>query len=144
MNTEVPSTSATYVAGSAFAIRIRSHEIVVDQTIAGGGADSAPTPLELLSASLAGCIAYYVHCFLRARELPADGLRVNVSETRAQNPARIDRFSVDVRLPNGVPERYLPMLERVIDTCPAHNTLSLGTDIDVSFTTAAEAFAQVE
>ena len=34
--------------GVRFSIQVRSHEMIVDQTVKGGGADSAPTPIELL------------------------------------------------------------------------------------------------
>jgi len=132
-------TTVTHVADVKFAIKIRSHEIVVDQTFAGGGNDSGPTPLELLGAALGSCIAYYIHQFLHTRGLEADGLRVSVSQTRAQNPSRIDSFSVDVELPENIPEKYLPLLERVIESCPAHNTLALGADIGVKFKTPTTA-----
>jgi putative redox protein len=136
-------TTVTHLSNSRFAIRIRSHEIFVDQTIAGGGNDAGPTPLELLGAGLGSCIAYYVHQFLHTRGLAADGIRVTVSQTRAQHPTRIDSFSVRVELPAAIPSRYVTLLERVIEACPAHNTLLLGTSIDVSFMTPASELAVV-
>ncbi len=133
---DIPTT-VTHVADVKFAIKIRSHEIIVDQTVRGGGSDSGPTPLELLGAGLGSCIAYYVHQFLRTRGLDAEGIRVSVSQTRESNPSRIDGFCVDVELPGNVPERYLPLIERVIDSCPAHNTLARGAGIDVKFKSIA-------
>ena len=59
------ATVVTHVSGERFAIQIRSHQIMVDQTLAGGGSDSAPTPIELLGASLGSCVAYYVRHFCR-------------------------------------------------------------------------------
>ena len=58
-NSSTP-TVVTHVSGVKFAIQIRSHEILVDQTLKGGGTDSAPTPLELLGAALGSCVAYYL------------------------------------------------------------------------------------
>jgi hypothetical protein len=55
---------------------------------------------------------------------------------------RIDSFSVDVELPESIPERYMPLLERVIAACPAHNTLSHGARIGVTFTAPEEALAK--
>ena len=143
MITGPTQTTVTHLSNSRFAIRIRSHEIFVDQTAAAGGNDSGPTPLELLGAGLGSCIAYYVHQFLHIRGLQADGIRVTVSQTRAQNPTRIDSFSVRVELPLVLPSRYVSLLERIIEACPAHNTLSLGATIDVSFLTRASAIAVV-
>ena len=126
-------TLVTHAGGAKFSIKIRSHEIMVDQTVAGGGCDSAPTPLELLGASLGSCIAYYVHQFFHTRGLPADDLTVEVSQTKARNPTRIDSFSVRVTLPADIPEKYMPLLHRILETCPAHNTLIGGTKVAVEF-----------
>ena len=126
-------TVVTHLNGEQFSIRIRTHEILVDQTIKGGGNDAAPTPLELLGASLGSCIAYYVHKFFHTRGLPSDELRVEVTNTRATNPTRIDSFAVKVILPADIPEKYMPLLNRILETCPAHNTLGLGAKIDVEF-----------
>ena len=123
----------THVSDVKFAIRIRSHEIMVDQTINGGGTDSASTPIELLGAALGSCIAYYVHHFFHARGLPAHDITVSVVQTAASNPSRVESFDVTVRLPAEVPEQYMPLLHRVIDACPAHNTLAPGAQINVTF-----------
>ena len=121
----------THDSGVRFAIQIRSHELFVDQTLNGGGLDSAPTPIELLGASLASCIAYYVHHFFHTRGLPADGIRVEVSQTSARDPHRVESFSVTVFLPTEIPDRYLPLIHRVIDACPAHNTLRMCATVAV-------------
>lgn len=128
-----PPIVITHAGGAKFSIRIRSHELIVDQPVAAGGCDSAPAPLELLGASLGSCIAYYVHHFFHARGLPADGLTVEVTEKRAKNPYRIESFSVKLQLPADVPEKYMPLLERVVETCPAHATLMAGAKMDVEF-----------
>jgi len=134
MDTGAPTpTVVTHLFGEKFSIQIRNHEIIVDQTLAGGGDDTAPTPLELLGASLGSCIAFYVRRFLKTRDLPSEDLRVEVAHTRAKNPSRIDAFQVSVTLPADIAEKYLPMIERVLETCPAHNTLGMGAKIDVAF-----------
>jgi putative redox protein len=126
-------TVVSHAGGVKFSIRIRSHEIVVDQTIAGGGCDTAPTPLELLGASLGSCIAYYVYHFFHSRGLPADDVVVEVTQNQVRNPNRIESFGVKLTLPANLPDKYLPLLQRVLDTCPVHNTLKTGARIDVEF-----------
>lgn len=128
----------THDCGVRFAVRIRSHELFVDQTVNGGGSDSAPTPIELLGASLASCIAYYVHHFFHTRGLPADGIRVEASQTSARDPHRVESFSVTVFLPADIPDRYLPLIHRVIDACPAHNTLAMGATVAVKIAAPIE------
>jgi uncharacterized OsmC-like protein len=125
-------TVVTHAGGQKFSIQIRSHEIMVDQTIRGGGEDTAPTPIELLGAALGSCIAYYVRQFLRTRELPAEGLRVEVVQNKGANPPRVEEFLVRVMLPPEIPLKFLSMIEHVIHACPAHNTLSMGSSVCVT------------
>lgn len=132
-NTMKSPTTVTHISGQKFAIQVRSHTIVVDQTIRGGGEDTAPTPLELLGASIGSCVAYYVRQFLETRHLPTGGLRVEVTQESAASPNRITDFSVRVELPQDVPPRLAALLSRVVEVCPAYNTLSLGANVNVAF-----------
>ena len=137
-----PATVVTHRGGGTrFAIRIRSHELLVDQTLKGGGGDSAPTPIELLGAALGSCIAYYIHQFLATRDLPTEGLQVDVIQVKEANPSRVERFSMRLVLPAGIPAHLIPVIERVIDTCPAHYTLAHGAKIHTAIESPSEALA---
>lgn len=126
-----PVLVATHDGGMRFVAEVRGHRIETDQPEYGGGGDAAAMPLELLGASLGTCIALYAHHYLATRELPTDGLRVEVRNTRAEKPKRIGRFDVRVQLPAGVPDEHLERLERVAVSCPAHATLSHPPEIVV-------------
>ncbi|HEX6558658.1 MAG TPA: OsmC family protein [Longimicrobiales bacterium] len=119
----------THEGGVKFAAQIRQHKIVVDQPERGGGEDSAPMPLELLGASLGTCVALYVQQFCHARNLPYQGMRVEVDPRGAQG--RIGRFGVRVIMPEALPAHYAEMLERVARSCPAHNTLAHGAEVAI-------------
>ncbi len=122
----------THEGGLRFAAQVRSHRVVVDQPRNAGGEDSAPMPVELLGVSLGTCIALYAQQFLEARGLPHDGLRVEVEQFGARNPNRIREFVVRVILPEALPAAYAEMMERVVRSCPAHNTLEQETAVRVS------------
>lgn len=128
----------THEGGLKFVAETRGHRIIVDQP-AGYGDDSAPMPLELLGASLGTCVALYVQQFCEARNLPYKGMRVELEQYGAQNPGRIGRFAVRVVLPEAIPAQYAEMLERVARSCPAHNTLHHGAEIDVQIDQPVEA-----
>lgn len=128
----------THEGGVKFAAQIRSHRVVVDQPLRGGGADAGPAPIELLGASLGTCVALYVQQFCHTRGLPYDGLRVEVEQYGAANPNRIGTFGVRVLLAHELPAEYAAMLERVARSCPAHNTLAHGAEVEVSIVTQAE------
>lgn len=130
----------THEGGMKFATRIRGHTLVVDQP-AGVGSDEGPMPLELLGASIGTCVALYVQQFCHTRGLPYEGMRVEVQQIGAQNPGRIGRFDVRVILADALPAQYAPMLERVARSCPAHNTLVHGSEVDVRIEQGAAATA---
>lgn len=132
-----PPLVITHEGGVKFAAQIRQHRVTVDQPLTGGGEDAAPTPLELLGASLGTCVALYVQQFCHARGLPYQGMRVEVDPRGAQG--RIGRFDVRVVLPEQLPQHYAQMLERVARSCPAHNTLAHGAEIVVEIEQPAHA-----
>jgi putative redox protein len=124
--------SVTIGAGASSAVAIRSHRLIVDQTVRGGGEDRGPEPIELLGAALGSCVALYIRRFCEARGLATTGLRVEVEQRGVTGPHRIGEFVVRVILPLSIPNRYTEMLERVARSCPVHNTLTNGATIRVS------------
>ena len=122
----------THESRARFAVQIRSHRLVVDQTLRGGGDDAGPEPIELLGAALGSCVAYYIAEFCRARSLSSDGMVVTVRQHMASDPRRVAEFVIAVSLPASFPERYLETVERVARSCPVHNTLMHGAGVAVS------------
>jgi putative redox protein len=122
----------THLGGVRFDAHVRSHHIVVDQPTYGGGGDTGPAPIELLGASLGTCVAFYVQQFCHTRGLAHEGLRVEVEALGARAPNRIGEFRLTVHLPFDVPAQYLPMLEHVARSCPAHNTLTNAARVSVA------------
>lgn len=129
----------THEGGVQFAAQVRQHRILVDQPERGGGADAAPAPIELLGVSLGTCVALYVQQFCQSRALPYEGMRVELHQFGAQNPNRIGQFVVKVVLPQGIPAEHAEMLERVARSCPAHNTLAHGAEVQMQFELGAPA-----
>jgi putative redox protein len=117
-------TVVTGEGGLRFAADVRGHTIRMDQPIAGGGLDSAPSPLELLAVSLGGCIALYATQYCATRGLPHEGIRVEVGTQTAKGPYRIASFGVAVHLPEPLAEEHHLPLHRALLACPAHNTLA--------------------
>jgi uncharacterized OsmC-like protein len=121
----------THEGGMRFAARVRSHIVVTDQPERAGGQDSGMTPVELLGASLGSCIALYVQQFCHARGLQYEGMQVEVEQRSERNPSRVGEFVVRVVMPTDLPGHYLEMLERVVRSCPAHNTLAGGAAMNI-------------
>jgi len=108
-----------------FRVEVRGHALDVDQPIADGGGDKAPTPTELFAASLASCVAFFAGRYLRRHDLPIEGLEVTCSfEMSTDRPARVIRIDVEVDVPAGVPPSRLAGLQAVIEHCTVHNSLT--------------------
>ena len=127
-----PLVKVTWDGAVRFTADIRGHKVPVDQPVQGGGADSAPGPLELLPAALGTCVAFFVKQFLATRGVDPTGLEVEVGVLGATNPHRIGRFDVRVVLPSGVPEKYRDAVTRVAETCTVHHTLMHQPEIVVA------------
>jgi putative redox protein len=120
-------------------ISLRGHQVLTDQPERAGGTDTAPTPLELLGASLAGCVALYVHRHCEARGLEAEDLEVEVRPFWRENPGRVGRYEVIVHLPEGIPPSFHAGIEEVARSCPVHHTLTAGPEITVQLAAAPAA-----
>lgn len=125
-----PTIIVTHDGELRFGGTVRSHRVIVDQPLASGGADSAPTPVELLGVALGTCLALHVQQFLTTRVLPFKGLRVEVAQRRT---ATTSLFDVRVLMPTRPSEHHLLLLERVARSCPVYQALEPGATIDVEF-----------
>ena len=90
--------------------------VMTDQPNSKGEAGSAPTPFSLFLASIATCAGIYVLGFCRQRNLPTEGLKI-IQRTH-QNPAgMVENVDMEIQIPAGIPEKYLPSLIRSAELC---------------------------
>ena len=106
-----------------FRIAVRDHILTVDQPLADGGDDRGPTPVELLVAGLASCVAFNVRRFLARHELPVEGLSVTADVGMAVHPDRVGELRLQINLPAGLPPQRHAALLAVAAHCTVHNTL---------------------
>ena len=122
----------TWQGGDRFAAAVRGHEVRVDQPVDDGGEDSGPTPVELLVASLATCVAHYARRYLRRHDLPQEGLLVDAEWEMAKTPSRVGAVTLRITVPAGVPaEQHEPLL-KMASHCTVHNTLDASPDVTIA------------
>ena len=121
-----------YLDGDRFAIGVRDHTITVDQPLADGGEDTAPTPTELLVASLASCVAFQARRYLARHQLPTTDLTVTADYNLEPHPARVTDIRIDIQLPDAVPAQWLDALLAVTRHCAVHNTLADAPTVTVT------------
>jgi len=134
---QLPNIEVRHETGDRYRVLIRGHEVAVDQPVADGGSDTAPTPAELLVAGLAACTAFNAGRFLGKHGVPTGGLRVDCAfEMASDAPPRVERVQLSVVSPPGLSEAQRKALRRVIEHCTVHNTLDRPPSITVELNSA--------
>jgi putative redox protein len=103
-------------------VEIRRHVVVADEPTENGGADSGPSPQELLAASLASCTAITMAMYARRKGWDIGEVVVDVDYEPAQRGSPT-RFRLDVRMPKEVPDDQREKLMQIAAKCPVHRTL---------------------
>jgi uncharacterized OsmC-like protein len=121
--------------GDRYRIRIRGHDLVVDQPDTG---DAGPTPTELFVASLASCVGFYAGRFCARHGIDPAGLAVETDWVFAEDrPARVARIDVRLVLPLGFPDDKRERMHAVVDHCTVHNSIAQAPEIAIELQTPA-------
>ena len=108
--------------GFRHTVKIRGHELTVDEPTEQGGTDAGPEPLELLAASLASCTAVTMELYARRKGWDIGGVEVSCDYTPAERGCPT-RFNLIMRLPNGLGAEQVDKLRTIAAKCPVHRTL---------------------
>jgi putative redox protein len=103
-------------------IRVRSHEVAADEPVENGGADSAPSPQELLAASLASCTAVTMEMYAQRKGWDIGGVEVAVDYSPAERGCPT-KFELVLRLPTSLSAEQVERLRVIAAKCPVHRTL---------------------
>jgi putative redox protein len=103
-------------------IAIREHEIHADEPEQNGGDDAAPSPQELLAASLASCTAITVEMYAKRKGWEIGDVSVDVDYEPAQRGSPT-KFKMVLNLPKELPEEQRERLTQIAAKCPVHRTL---------------------
>jgi putative redox protein len=103
-------------------IAIREHEVHADEPEENGGDDSAPSPQELLAASLASCTAITIEMYAKRKGWEIGDVSVDVDYEPAQRGSPT-KFKMVLNLPKELPEEQRERLMQIAAKCPVHRTL---------------------
>ena len=99
------------------------HWIATDEPETLGGADSAPTPYELLAGALAACVATTLRMYARRKGWELEDVTVDVE---LDGNARPPQATIALRLPEELEPERRDRLEQVAQACAVHRTLERG------------------
>ena len=103
-------------------VAVRQHRLTADEPRDQGGDDAAPSPQELLAASLASCTAVTIEMYAQRKGWYVGDVVVDVDYEPAQRGSPT-RFAMDVQLPKELPEDQRERLMQIAAKCPVHRTL---------------------
>lgn len=111
------SVAVEFPGGKRVDVRIGGFTIQTDQSVKNGGAGSAPEPFDLFLSSLASCAGIYALNFCQSRNLPTEGLALNMSCLRDDKSKLITRMTFRLTLPEGFPDKYRAGIQRAMELC---------------------------
>jgi putative redox protein len=114
--------TASREGGFRHVVRIRGHEVGVDEPVESGGSDTGPSPQELLAASLASCTAVTMEMYAARKGWQLPDVEVNVEYQPAERGCPT-RFDLVVRIPSDVSDEVAQRLMTIAAKCPVHRTL---------------------
>ncbi|MCB1759705.1 MAG: OsmC family protein [Gammaproteobacteria bacterium] len=106
-----------FPGGKRVDARIGKFLIETDQSIEHGGDAAAPEPFDLFLASIANCAGIFALSFCQKRELSTAGLALQLACERDPAKKMITRMTLELKLPEGFPEKYRGGIQRAMDLC---------------------------
>jgi putative redox protein len=108
--------------GYAHSLTIGHHTLVADEPEERGGADTGPTPGQLLAASLAACTAITVEMYGDRKEWDLGELEVEV-DYEPDSAERTSRYDVVLRVPADLDDEQAERVKMIAAKCPVHRAL---------------------
>lgn len=105
--------------------------IETDQPKDEGGDGSAPEPFDLFLSSIGTCAGVYILYFCESRQIPTDGLKMNLQFERNDKTHMVEQIRINIQLPPEFPEKYRNAVVRAAEMCTVKRTLVNPPEIQV-------------
>jgi putative redox protein len=114
--------SAQRISGFRHVVKVRQHRLNSDEPEDAGGDDAAPSPQELLAASLASCTAVTMEMYADRKGWDLGAVEVECEYVPAERGCPT-KFTLTLRLPSDLTDEQVQRLKVIATKCPVHRTL---------------------
>ena len=114
--------SAQRTSGFRHIVKVRGHRLNCDEPVESGGEDAAPSPQELLAASLASCTAVTIEMYASRKGWELRDVEVVCDYIPGERGCPT-KFTLTLRLPSDLTEEQVARLKVIATKCPVHRTL---------------------
>lgn len=108
-------------------LRIRSHGLTADASVAEGGNDAGPSPHDLYDAALGACKAITVLWYARRKGMVVDEIETHVERDDSQERSGTYRLAASLRIRGELTDAQLQELAAVAAKCPVHKLMTTVT-----------------
>ena len=125
-------------AGFAQEIQAGKHRLQADEPAAAGGADTGPSPYDLLLAALGACTSMTLGAYARRKAWPLEEITVRLRHSKVHaadcsdcetRDGMLDRIERDIHLAGPLTEEQRAKLIEIAGKCPIHRTLTSKIEI---------------
>ncbi len=120
-----------FPGGARVDARFGPYIVETDQPPEGGGEGSAPTPFAVFLASIGTCAGIYVLGFCRQRGLSTEGIRIIQRMHSDPVSGVVGKVGLEIQVPLGFPEKYLPSLVRAAELCAVKKHLERPPEFEI-------------
>lgn len=109
-------------------------EILTDAPVDNQGKGEAFSPTDLVAAALGSCMLTVMGIAARSSNINIDGATADVEKEMVREPVRrINKLSVRIKMPRGIPADKREFLEKVGHSCPVHKSLNPDLNCVIEF-----------
>lgn len=124
----------TFPGGKRVDAQYKGFDIKTDQSAAGGGEGSAPSPFDLFLASLGTCAGIYVLSFCQERNISTDDIHLVMRTERDPQKKMIGRVTIEIILPEEFPKKYLSAVRQAAGLCTVKRLIQDPPEFDIKTT----------